>query len=153
MRCQRKFAIRLSISFGNRGTSAPPLTTVVSICSDSQNNKLEKRNDAVVSGHQFFRNDTGAASRSDVHSRPRRAGRGGDGERRSGDDPGPSGTGAPVLRPVVYQVPLRITSIKTLGAPRWSRRSRRSPPLPGCQSRVYYFSANVAGDRRSLARG
>lgn len=32
-----------------------------------------------------------------------------------------------VLQLVVYQVPLRITSIKTLGAPRWSRRSYLPP--------------------------
>lgn len=86
-----------------------------------QDNKLEKRNDAVVSGHQFFRNDTGAASRS--VGRPFH--RGG-GRRATVMIPGPAPP-APFLRPVVYQVPLRITSIKTLGAPRWSRRSR--PPF------------------------
>lgn len=64
-----------------------------------------------------------------------------------GDDPSPSGSGS--LRPVVYQVPLRITSIKTLGAPRWSRRiPSPSVPLPGWQP-LLLLSADVAGGRRS----
>lgn len=88
-----------------------------------------------MSGHQFFRNDTGAASRSDVSGSRGRYGRRWWSESirlRS-------------LRPVVYQTPLRITSIKTLGAPRWSRRSR--PPLRPLLggSRFYYFPRMLPG--------
>lgn len=64
--------------FSNSVYPAPSLMTAVPPPRVSRvpDNKLEKRNDAVVSGHQFFRNDTGAASRSvgrsvgrtDVHS-------------------------------------------------------------------------------------
>jgi len=67
-----------------------------------RDNKLEKPNDAVVSGHQFFRNDTGAASRSDVRSpvcgvRARGGG---------GDDPGPTpGLPAPFRVPLFIKLP------------------------------------------------
>lgn len=50
------------------------------------------------------------------------------------------------LRPVVYQAPLRITSIKTLGAPRWSRRSPSPrPAAPAGASRFYYFLRMLPG--------
>lgn len=115
-----------------------------------RDNKREKRSDAVVSGHQFLRNDTGVASWSVLVGRPFLRGRApvvavaaaaaavaGD-----GDDPVPvlSGSSAPFLsvRPVVYQAPLRITSIKTLGAPRWSRRSPLPSSAPVGAGRFYF---------------
>lgn len=153
VRSDRKFLIIRP--FENRvggGVPAPPLTTTVSPRSGTpqrvRDNKLEKRNDAVVSGHQFFRNDTSAASRSDVRS-------------RTGGKEG-TAVGATVMirvrlrlrspSPVVYQVPLRITSIKTLGAPRWSRRSRTTRPPPGVLAASLLLSADVTGRREGRVR-